>query len=370
MMLRLLAASLRRRGRQFLLLGAAVAVAAAAVAALTGFAARAGSGLGGDLSAFGPNLTVRPQVGTAVGLPAAAAAVVRSLDGVEGAAAVARPDAGALAARLPAGSPLAAPLAAAAQLGLPVIAAEQSWLGLHPGWRLEGAWPGGDDTAGSGAVAGARAAGELARTLPQWRPAGVLVTGGAEERALVVPLAALPGTAAEVVEARVAVDRLDAVAEQVESRVPGVEARPFLAVSSAESQLVRRVLWLLAAAALLTCLLALVTVAAATTALVVERRREVGLLLSLGLTGRRVSLLFAAEFLAAALLAALVGEVLGELAAARLAAGILQPGTGGPVFGWGLPAAALAATGVVAAAMTLALGRLQRIDPARVLRGE
>lgn len=370
MMLRLLAASLRRRGRQFLLLGAAVAVAAATVAALTGFAARAGAGLGNDLAAFGPNLTVRPQVGAAVGLPAAEAALVRSLAGVEGAAAVARLDAAGLAARLPRDSALAPPLAAAAELGLPVIAAEEGWLGLHPSWRLEGAWPRG---AGA-AVAGAEAAREMAAALPQWRPAGVLVTGSAEERALVVPLAELaalvPGTAADRIEARVAVDRLQAVAQEVESRVPGVEARPLLAVSSAESQLARRVLWLLAAAALVTCLLALVTVAAATTALVVERRREVGLLMALGFTGRRVSLLFAAEFLAAALLAALAGEVLGELAAARLAAGVLDAGAAGGAFGWGLPAAALAAAGVVAAAMTLALGRVERTDPARVLRGE
>jgi predicted lysophospholipase L1 biosynthesis ABC-type transport system permease subunit len=271
MMGRLLWASLRRRGRQFLLIGLAVAVAAATVAALVGFVVRAEGGFGEELAAFGPNLTVRPQVGGALELPAGAVAAIRELPGVESA---------------------------------------------------EGA------------------------------------AGG--------------GAALTQVDVRARPDRLDAVAAAVEARLPGAEARPLLRVSRAERDLVRRVTWLLGAAALLTCLLALVSVGAATTALVVERRREVGLLIALGFTGRRVSALFAAELLTAALLAAVAGQVAGEAAAGRLAAGLLgrAAAVSAASVGWALPAAALAAVAVVAAAMTLALRRVESVDPAAVLRGE
>ncbi|HEX6201436.1 MAG TPA: FtsX-like permease family protein [Thermoanaerobaculia bacterium] len=266
MMLRLVAASLRRRGRQLLLVGLAVAVAAATVAALVGFLVRARGGFGDELAAFGPNLTVRPEVGGPLALPAEALAMVRRVPGVESATAA--------------------------------------------------------------------------------------------------------GPAAIDVRARP--DRLAAVAAAIEARMPGAEARPLLRVSRAERDLVRRVGWLLAAAALVSTLLALVSVGAATTALVVERRREVGLLMALGFTGRRISTLFAAELVAAALLAALAGELAGEAAAGRLAAGVL--GRSGAVtaasLGWGLPAAALAAVAVVAAALALALRRVEAVDPVVVLRGE
>lgn len=89
MMLRLLAASLRRRGIQLLLVGLSVAVAAATVAALAGFLVRAGGGFGQELAAFGPNLTVRPQVGGALALPPESLAAIRGLPGVESAAAAA-----------------------------------------------------------------------------------------------------------------------------------------------------------------------------------------------------------------------------------------------------------------------------------------
>jgi predicted lysophospholipase L1 biosynthesis ABC-type transport system permease subunit len=165
-------------------------------------------------------------------------------------------------------------------------------------------------------------------------------------------------------------DRLDAVAAEIESRLPGAEARPLLRVSRAERDLVQRVGWLLAAAALVACLLALVSVSAATTALVVERRREVGLLMALGFTGRRVSVLFAAELLTAALLAAAAGHLVGEAAAGRLAAGLLSAAGSATATAWTLPAATLAAVAVVAAALTLALRRVEAVDAAAVLRGE
>ncbi|MEO6194968.1 MAG: hypothetical protein ABIS20_18285, partial [Thermoanaerobaculia bacterium] len=82
MFLRLVLASLRRRFRQLALILAAVTVAAATVATLAGFSSRAEQRLADSLAAFGPNLTVRPQVGGPALLPVSIIARLREIPGV------------------------------------------------------------------------------------------------------------------------------------------------------------------------------------------------------------------------------------------------------------------------------------------------
>jgi hypothetical protein len=91
MVLRLAAASLRRRSRQLALIATAVAVAAGTVATLAGFSVRVEDRLGASLAAFGPNLTVRPQVGGLPAIPAAELARVRAVPGVTAATGVPAP---------------------------------------------------------------------------------------------------------------------------------------------------------------------------------------------------------------------------------------------------------------------------------------
>jgi len=268
MLARLVFTSLRRRSRQLALILAAVTVAAATVAALAGFSARVRGHLGESLSAFGPNLVVRPQVGGPGSLSPELVARVRATPGV----------------RTAAGVPTAAGIA-----------------------RIE------------------------VRTEPA---------------------------------------RLQEVARAIEARVEGIEARPILKVSESDARVTRRLTLLLLAVSGVSLLLALLSVGAATTALVGERRVEIGLLMALGFTGRRVSAIFAAELLAAAVLAGLAGQLLGELAASGLAQRILGA-SGGLALTWsGFVAAAAAAVLVVGASMVFALRRVERLDAARVLRGE
>jgi putative ABC transport system permease protein len=167
--------------------------------------------------------------------------------------------------------------------------------------------------------------------------------------------------------------RLEEVARAVEARVEGVEARPLLRISDSDSRVTRRLTLVLVAVSAVSLLLALLSVGAATTALVGERRVEIGLLLALGYTGRRVGAFLSAELLVAALLAGATGEVVGELAAGGLARRMLG-GTGGAgslSLTWGgFAASALVAVLVVGASMLVALRRVERLDPARVLRGE
>ena len=164
--------------------------------------------------------------------------------------------------------------------------------------------------------------------------------------------------------------RLAAVAAAIEARVEGVEARPLLKVSESDARVTRRLTLVLAAVSAMSFLLALLSVGAATTALVGERRVEIGLMMALGFTGRRVAGFFAAELLAAALLAGLAGVVLGEVAASGLAHRLLGAGGGLSLTWSGFAAAALVSVLVVGAAMTVALRRVERLDAARVLRGD
>lgn len=264
MIARIVLASLRRRFRQLALILVAVLVAAATVATLAGFSARTHERMGTNLAAFGPNLTVRPQVGGPETIPTSAVERVRAVPGVS-------------MARMSSG----------------------------------------------------------------------------------------------IVEVRADSGRLEEVAREIEARVEGIEARPLLKVSESDARVTRRLTLVLGAVSAVSLLLALISVGAATTALLGERRTEMGLLLALGYTGRRVGGFLAAELLAAAVLASVVGQILGELAAGTLADRLLGPGTAGFGIAWsGFAAAAGVAVLVVGSSLLLALRRIQRLDAARVLRGE
>ena len=286
MVARLVFASLRRRFRQLGLILAAVTVAAATVAALAGFSARVEGRFGESLSAFGANLTVRPQVGGPEKIPRELLQRVRAVRGVRTAA-------------------------------------------------------GTVDPPGDVALAGAE--------------------GAAAARGY------------DRIEVRTEPERLQEVARAIEAEVEGIEAAPILRVSESDARLTRRLTLLLASVSIVSLLLALLSVGAATTALIGERRIEVGLMMALGYTGRRVAALFAAELLVAALLAGLAGQLLGEIAAGGLAQRVLGiSGGGGAIsFTWvGFGAAAAAAVLVVGSSMVMALRRVERLDAARVLRGE
>jgi putative ABC transport system permease protein len=181
---------------------------------------------------------------------------------------------------------------------------------------------------------------------------------------------AAPSPSLDRVEVRADPGRLEEVARAIESRVEGVEAVPLRRVSQSDARLTRRLTLVLVAVSAVSFLLALLSVGAATAALVGERRTEIGLLLALGYTGRRVGGFLAAELLAAAVLAGAVGEILGELAAGGLARRVLGAGGGISMTWGGFAAAALVAVLVVGTSMLMALRRVERLDAARVLRGE
>jgi putative ABC transport system permease protein len=374
---RLVLASARRRGRQLGLIAAAVAVAAATVTALFAFAGELRARVPADLSGFGPNLVIRPQVGGPDGVALAALAAVRAVPGVESAAAVREGRAAVRVERDPRGG-LVVTLATA---GAPatddagtttVVAAERSLLAVHPTWRLDGRWPGAGEVL-LGAALATRAGDVVTAALGDdrtHRVSGKLATGEALDHAVVVPLAAAADLQVDRIEVRAAAARLDEVRATLRDRLAGVEVEPVLRVSDAERALAARLAALLAAIALLTLALVWIAAGAAVASLVDARRSEIGLYLALGFEAARVRRLLALELLAACAVAAVVGELLGVGVASFLARSVLGGGEAvalrwGPLLGG--PLVALVVVGLAAA---LPLRALAALDPARVLAGD
>ncbi len=186
-----------------------------------------------------------------------------------------------------------------------------------------------------------------------------------------VPLSGGAGGAPiQRIEVRAEPSRLAAVARAVTGEMEGVEATPLLKTSASDARISRRLTLVLMAISGVSFLLAVLSVGAATTALVGERRVEVGLMLALGYSGRRIGGMLAAELLAVALVAALAGELLGEVAAGGLANRLLGGGVGLRPTWAGLSAATGVALVVVGLSLSAALSRIARLDAAGVLRGE
>jgi hypothetical protein len=339
MIAQVLRGSWRRRPAQLGMVFTSVLMAACAAAILGAFSARSGARLAEDLRGFGPNLLVRPQVGGPRALPQAELARVAAIPGVLAVAPVLESDDG---SRL-------------------VVAAMPSLLALHPSWRLSGRWPRGEEILLGVAVDPAQAAGRAV--------SGSLETGDRYDRAWFRELRG--EDLVERLEVRVLPDRLGEVARAVPASVAGAEAVPLARVSESEARLSRRLGMLLGALGVLSVALALLAVVGATSALLGERRSEIGLLLALGYTARRIALAHAIELVAVAAIAAAVGSLGGEWAAAGLADRVLGPATAAPL--WtprGAAAAVLAACLVAGTGVVLVVVRLGRMDAALLLRGD
>jgi len=304
---RLLAASLRRRGRQFLLMGLAVAVAAATVSALVAFLVQARGGFGGELAAFGPNLVVRPQVGGPAGLDPADASALRRLDGVERVTAVAVSADG-------------------------TLAVEPDWYALHPAWEAEGTRV----TAFAATLAD--------RSL-------------ADRFELRADPARLEAVAAAV-EARVAgaearpLLRVSAAERRLIGRVGWL-----LAFAAAISCL----LALVSVGAATTALVGERRREVGLFIALGYTGRRVA---------RFFGLEFLTAAVAAALVGATLGLVAAGLLATRVLGDGAADLPLATATLWSLPSTAVVALLVVGAAMSLSLKRVQAVDPARVLRGE
>src|SRR5215475_5534909 len=238
----------------------------------------------------------------------------------------------------------------------------------------------------------------ISSSLQSFTVVGILATGGAEDDAIVAPLAIAQSFAAEpgmyrrlyvsaLTKPEDAFARKDpksmtpaeydtwyctpyisSIALQISEELKGTDVRVIRRVAEGEGNVLSRVrllLWLVTGAALLAAALA---VGASAAASVIERRTEIGLMKALGAGSATVGFLLVAEQLLLAFVGGGIGYALGIVLARLL---------GEKIFGVA-PAPTLLVFLVViglAALVTLLgsaipLRRASRIEPAPILRGE
>jgi putative ABC transport system permease protein len=285
----------------------------------------------------------------------------------------------------------------------------------HPWWAIQGRWFGdGADECVVGATLAATYPGGIAvgtvmyvtaqngvRARQQTRPlvvTGIVSTGGAEDKAVLVPLSVAQTLSSHPEQFRqLYVSALtkpaDALAErdpstltpaeydrwycspyissisyQIRQVLAETDVRPIRRVADSEGRILSRVstlLWIVTLAALVAAALAVAATSAAT---VLQRRSEIGIMKAIGATNALVAGIFLVEQLMLAIAGGAVGFVFG-IALARV--------LGESVFGtpaaarWVLLPVILGLAAVVAIAGSLIpLRRAARFDPAPILRGE
>jgi putative ABC transport system permease protein len=230
------------------------------------------------------------------------------------------------------------------------------------------------------------------------RVVGLLLSGGSEDDAVVVPLSIaqqISGNSGQyrklyisaLTKPEDAFGRRDpktmnageferwscspyvsSIAYSIRQVLPGADVRVVRRVAEGEGQILSRVrmlLWLVTGAALLAAALA---VGASSAASVIERRTEIGLMKALGAGSATVGFLLAAEQLLLALVGGGAGYALGIILARLLGERIFgaAPEPSLIVF---LVVLALAA-GVTILGSAIPLRRASRYEPAPILRGE
>lgn len=277
----------------------------------------------------------------------------------------------------------------------------------HPWWKVEGAWfaesaqecvVGGGLARRVGLKPGDMATVRVGEREATLRVSGVLTTGGTEEQILVAPLhvaqtlAGRPGEFRRLMVSALTrpeddfsrrdpatmtpadYDRwfcapyISSIALQIRRALPGADVRVIRQVAEGEGRILTRItalMWLVCVASLLAVGL---VVGATSATSVIERHREIGLMKALGAPMGTVSGLFLAEQLVLAFVGGGLGYVVGEGLAYLVGEAVFGvPATGRLIL---FPVVLALAALVVLAGSLIPLGRVARLDPAPVLRGE
>jgi putative ABC transport system permease protein len=257
-----------------------------------------------------------------------------------------------------------------------------------PYWKVEGAWPSGENEF----LIGADVA-EFTRLTPgktmtisgrdarqrrfnrEMTISGVVRTGSVEDGFLFMGLDTmeqLTGKSgeAEVVEVSIAVNEaeLSALAARIRERVPGITPRLVKRVTQSEASVLSKLQTLVTLVTLVVLVLTMICVATTMMTVVMERRREIGLKKAIGAENRSIVAEFLGEGLCLAILGGLLGVVFGWSFAQTISMNVF----GRPItFNFALvPVTILTSVVVTAAACLIPVRRATDVEPALVLRGE
>jgi len=247
-------------------------------------------------------------------------------------------------------------------------------------WWSVSTWPSGDDEA----LIGARAERHLrvenhnfqldfAGRQLSFRQAGALKTGSDEETRVYIPLNIFErwtGIKPSLLEisAPGSRERITAAVAQLESVFPGMDVRPVRQLLHTQGSVVSRMRSVMLASTLLIALTVALCVFSTLTSSILERRHDFAVMKAIGSSQATVNALFAGEALTIALCAGLAGYVLGS----AIAAWISQANFHAMVMPRlsVLPVVIVADLVLALLAAMLPLARLQRIEPAGILKGE
>lgn len=250
---------------------------------------------------------------------------------------------------------------------------------LNTWWSVSN-WPGKEDEA----LAGTRAESHLqlngdtfalnfaGRPL-RLRQAGALRTGSDDDARIYIPLSTFErwtgiGPSVLEISAPGSREQITTAISQVQSAFPQMQVRPVRQLLQAQGAVVSRMRSVMLASTLLIALTVALCVFSTLTSSVLERRRDFAVMKAIGSSQATVNALFAGEALTIALCSALLGYVLGSGIAAWIAQvnfhAIVTPQLRV------LPLVILADVFLALLAATVPLARLQRIEPAGILKGE
>jgi putative ABC transport system permease protein len=230
---------------------------------------------------------------------------------------------------------------------------------VSPYWQVRGEWPAEQPGAGgSGVLAGAALAKELnlkagdrvtvrggeKGSEEQFTVTGILTNGGAEENALVAPLAdvqrlaGLPGKVQSVSvsaltvpedrlsrKARHSADNLDSaeydrwyctayvssISLQIEEAIPSVTSRPIWQVAAGEGAVINKIQLLMIVVTIAAFIASGLGISSLMVTTIMERAREIGLMKALGAADWEVYLLFLSESAVVGVVGGLLGCVAG-----------------------------------------------------------
>jgi len=250
---------------------------------------------------------------------------------------------------------------------------------LNAWWSIS-KWPNADDEA----LAGARAESHLqlnqaifnlhfAGHALQLKDAGTLRTGSDEENRVYVPLTTFErwtgiGPSLLEISAPGSHEQITTTVSQLQASFPGMQVRPVRQLLQAQGGVVSRMRSVMLASTLLIALTVALCVFSTLTSSVLERRRDFAVMKAIGSSQVTVNALFAGEALTIALCAGVVGYVVGSAVAAWISQAnfhaVVTPQLSV------LPLVILADVVLALVAATVPLARLQRIEPAGILKGE
>ena len=247
-------------------------------------------------------------------------------------------------------------------------------------WWLVSNWPAEDKDALVGAraettlhAANGSFALDFAGHKIELHEAGILKTGAEEEDRVYLPLVTFrnwTGVGPSLIELYVPGSRNDVstAISRLQSAFPHQKVRPVRQLLEAQGAVIGRMRSVMLASTLLIAFVVALCVLSTLTSSVLERRRDFAVMKAIGSSQRMVNALFTGETLTIAAVAGLVGYGLGS----GIAAWISEANFRAPVqpqFAV-LPVVILCSLTIALLATTLPLMRLQRIEPAGILKGE